>query len=55
MGSGTQAGTRASAVTADQFLDQMRAAGYRAHTVDGAPVDRAPADALVSVVFDPIT
>jgi FkbM family methyltransferase len=46
---------RASGVTADQFLDQMRAVRYRARTVNGVSVDRAPADALVSVVFDPVT
>jgi len=48
---------RASATTADAFLDQLRALGYRAHFVEngsiGAPFDRAPADALVSVAFVP--
>jgi FkbM family methyltransferase len=48
---------RASGTTADAFLAEMRALGYRAHRVDegsiGAPVDRAPADALVSVAFVP--
>ena len=40
---------RASGVTADEFLAEMRALGYRAQTVAGAPIDRAPADALVSI------
>jgi hypothetical protein len=45
-------------VTADQFLDQLRAVGYRAHRVEhgavGAPLDRAPDATLVlSVVFIP--
>ena len=48
---------RASGTTADAFLDQLRALGYRAHLVEngsiGAPLDRAPADALVSVGFVP--
>jgi FkbM family methyltransferase len=48
---------RASGTTADQFLDRLRAFGYRAHVVDrgevGAPLDRAPEGALVSVVFIP--
>jgi FkbM family methyltransferase len=48
---------RASAVTADEFLAQMRALGYRAHTIEGsaigAALDRAPADALVSIVLVP--
>jgi FkbM family methyltransferase len=42
---------RASGSTADAFLQQMRALGYSARTMDGAPLDRAPADALVSVIF----
>jgi len=48
---------RASGTTADAFLAEMRALGYRAHALQGgslgAPIDRAPADALVSVVFVP--
>jgi len=48
---------RASGTTADAFLGEMRALGYRAHAIDrgslGAPLDRAPADALVSVAFVP--
>ena len=49
---------RASGVTADAFLDQMKALGYRAHAIEGggdvgAPIDRAPAEALVSIVLIP--
>jgi FkbM family methyltransferase len=44
---------RASGVTGDQFLDQLRGLGYRARTVDGTPLDHAPADALVSMVLEP--
>ena len=46
---------RASGITAEQFLEQLRGVGYRARTIDGASIDRAPEGALVSVVFDPIT
>jgi len=42
---------RVSGVSAAAFLDQMRALGYRATTIDGAPIDRTPHDALASVVF----
>jgi hypothetical protein len=45
---------RASGVTPDQFLEQLRAIGYRARTIDGAPIDRAPTDTLVSVVLVPL-
>jgi FkbM family methyltransferase len=49
---------RASGATADDFLEQSRAIGYRAHTIEhgviGAVLERAPADALVSVVLVPI-
>lgn len=48
---------RASGITADDFLAQVRAIGYRAHAIErgavGAPLDRAPAEALVSVVLVP--
>jgi FkbM family methyltransferase len=48
---------RASGVTADAFLAQMNALDYRAHTLSGDQIgpalDRAPADALVSVVLIP--
>jgi FkbM family methyltransferase len=50
---------RASGVTADAFLAQMHALGYRAHTLNGdqvgAPLETAPADALVSIVLLAIT
>ena len=57
---------RASGVTADEFLAEIHAIGYRAHRFDGAaqaghhvpvlgaPLDRAPAGALVSVVLLPL-
>ena len=63
---------RASGVTANEFLDQLRAIGYRAYTVGpakaghhregqaghyrdllGPALDRAPEEALVSVVLVP--
>lgn len=48
---------RASGTTADRFLADMQVMGYRAHHLEngsvGAPMDRAPADALISVVFLP--
>jgi FkbM family methyltransferase len=48
---------RASGITPDQFLAQIAALGYRAHHLEagrvGAPIDHAPADALVSVVLAP--
>jgi len=49
---------RASGVTADAFLDQMTALGYRAHRLEsggevGAAIDRAPAEALMSVALIP--
>jgi FkbM family methyltransferase len=50
---------RASAATADQFLADIYALGYRAHAVEngaaGAALNRAPAGVLVSVVFLPRT
>jgi FkbM family methyltransferase len=42
---------RASGVTVDDFLGQMRALGYRAQTLDGTPIVAARADAIMSVVF----
>src|SRR5471032_427375 len=49
---------RASGVTAGEFLAQIAALGYRAHRIEkgaiGAPIDQAPADALVSVVLVPL-
>ncbi|MGH9142210.1 MAG: FkbM family methyltransferase [Vicinamibacterales bacterium] len=48
---------RASDISAGQFLDQINALGYRAHRLEGsaigAPLEHAPADALVSVVLTP--
>lgn len=48
---------RASGASADGFLQQMRALGYRTHLLGngalGPVLERAPADALVSVVFVP--
>jgi FkbM family methyltransferase len=48
---------RASGTTAEAFLDQLRALHYRAHAIVngsiGAPIERAPADAIVSVAFVP--
>jgi FkbM family methyltransferase len=44
---------RASGVTGDEFLALLRALGYRAQTVDGAPIEHAPADVMVSVMFVP--
>jgi FkbM family methyltransferase len=49
---------RASGASADAFLSAMRTIGYRAHVIErgqvGAPLDRAPADALVSIVLLPM-
>jgi FkbM family methyltransferase len=48
---------RASGITADQFLVRIAAFGYRAHAVEhggiGAPIDRAPAETLISVALIP--
>lgn len=48
---------RASGATADDFFAQADALGYRAHTIErgaiGGPLDRAPAEALVSIVLIP--
>jgi FkbM family methyltransferase len=48
---------RASGISADEFLAQIAAYGYRAHRIEngaiGAPIDRAPADGLVSMVLAP--
>jgi hypothetical protein len=60
---------RAGGVTAYQFLQQMRALGYRAHHVHGsggpaetghyvnvgAVIERPPDEPIVSVVFVPAT
>jgi FkbM family methyltransferase len=49
---------RASGITANQFLAQIDAFGYRAHRIEhaaiGAAITHAPADALVSVVLVPM-
>ena len=49
---------RASGLTAAEFLAQVAAFGYRAHRLEqgaiGAPIDQAPADALVSAVLVPL-
>jgi FkbM family methyltransferase len=44
---------RASGVTTDEFLEQLRSAGYQPHDLDGGRVDRVPADAIVSIVSFP--
>jgi FkbM family methyltransferase len=48
---------RASGVTADAFLSQLAALGYRPYAIEhgaiGAPIDRTPSDVLVSVAFVP--
>lgn len=44
---------RASGVTAAQFLSQLADLGYRAETIDGAPVTCPAGDGLVSVVLTP--
>lgn len=45
---------RASGMTADAFLAELRTYGYRAQGLHGAPIERAPADALVSIVLMPL-
>lgn len=49
---------RAAGITADRFLDDVREIGYRAHALEGgkvgSPLDRAPGDAMVSVVLLPV-
>src|SRR5476651_60845 len=50
---------RASGITAEEFLAQIAAFGYRAHRIEhgeiAAPLGHAPAEALVSVVLLPRT
>jgi FkbM family methyltransferase len=50
---------RASGITADQFLTQLHAHGYRAHAIEngkpGAPLERAPGSVLVSIALLPRT
>jgi FkbM family methyltransferase len=49
---------RASGITAEQFLAQIAAFGYRPHRLEGAavgaPIDHPPADTLVSMVLTPL-
>ena len=49
---------RASATTPDAFLADLSGLGYRAHAMErgapGAVIERAPADALVSIVLLPV-
>lgn len=45
---------RASAIGAGEFLSQLRQLGYAAHDLDGTPVESAPGDRIVSVVFAPV-
>ena len=40
--------------SAEAYLAQMRALGYRAQTIAGQPVERGPDDAVASVVFVPL-
>ena len=44
---------RASSVTPDEFLAQIRGLGYRAEDLSGQPVERAPAD-VASIVCVPL-
>src|SRR5262249_33883484 len=44
---------RASGVSAEEFLAQLQALGYRAQTIDGAPVETPTGDALVSILLEP--
>jgi len=45
---------RASGTTGDEFLAQVRQLGYRAQDLNGNAIDRAPADAIVSIVLVPL-
>jgi hypothetical protein len=44
---------RASGTTANDFLAQLRAIGYRAQDLGGSGIERAPAHAIASVVLVP--
>ena len=44
---------RAAGMSADAFLAQLRAVGYRAQDLAGTPIDRAPAGAMISIVCVP--
>ena len=45
---------RASGMTAAGFLEQIHQLGYRVQDLSGAPIDRAPEAAMVSVVLVPL-
>ena len=45
---------RVSGVTADEFLAEVRRFGYRAQDLSGAPIDRVPPDAILSVALVPV-
>jgi FkbM family methyltransferase len=45
---------RASGIGADEFLALVRSLGYRAQDLRGAPIDRTPAEAMVSMVLVPL-
>jgi FkbM family methyltransferase len=44
---------RASGVTADEFLEQLRSAGYQPQDLRGSPIERAPTDVIISMVLMP--
>ena len=44
---------RASGVIARDFLAQLRALGYRAHRIDGTPIEAAGGEMLMSMVLVP--
>ena len=44
---------RASGTTADEFLKELRAIGYESRLLDGAAIDDAHGDAIVSIVVQP--
>jgi FkbM family methyltransferase len=44
---------RVSGVTADEFLAEVRRFGYRAQDLSGAPIDRVPPDAILSIALVP--
>jgi len=45
---------RASGIGVDEYLALIRGMGYRAADLHGAPIDRAPTDAMVSIVLVPL-
>jgi FkbM family methyltransferase len=44
---------RAAGVTPEGFFAQIREMGYRVQDLAGAPIDRAPSEALISIVLTP--